>query len=140
MKNILNDKNKLSEFESVAKISNSYLKKAKITLDFTGYKSFFKKYFEVREDDIESIFELIKESLAWSNYLSEVRSLVNIFHLNIIVEKEYSHNKRIENEIKYIKLFLNHLEIQIRYCNLIHKEMIELYNKNIYKLTFRSSY
>lgn len=140
MKNILNDKNKLSEFESVAKISNSYLKKAKITLDFTGYKSFFKKYFEVREDDIESIFELIKESLAWSNYLSEVRSLVNIFHLNIIVEKEYSHNKRIENGIKYIKLFLNHLEIQIRYCNLIHKEMIELYNKNIYKLTFRSSY
>lgn len=140
MKNILNDKNKLSEFESVAKISNNYLKKAKITLDFTGYKSFFKKYFEVREDDIESIFELIKESLVWSNYLSEVRSLVNIFHLNRIVEKEYSHNKRIENEIKYIKLFLNHLEIQIRYCNLIHKEMIELYNKNIYKLTFRSSY
>lgn len=139
MKNILNDKNKLSEFESVAKISNNYLKKTKITLDFTGYKSFFKKYFEVREDDIESIFELIKESLAWSNYLSELNSLVNVCFFNKLIKQENSPNEKLEKEINIVKLFKKHLEIQVRYCNLIHSETLKLYKENMLKVAFRSS-
>lgn len=139
MKNILNDKNKLSEFESVAKISNNYLKKTKITLDFTGYKSFFKKYFEVREDDIESIFELIKESLAWSNYLSELNSLVNVCFFNKLIKQENSPNEKLEKEINIVKLFKKHLEIQVRYCNLIHSETLKLYKENMLKIAFRSS-
>lgn len=139
MKNILNDKNKLSEFESVAKISNNYLKKTKITLDFTGYKSFLKKYFEVREDDIESIFELIKESLAWSNYLSELNSLVNVCFFNKLIKQENSPNEKLEKEINIVKLFKKHLEIQVRYCNLIHSETLKLYKENMLKVAFRSS-
>lgn len=139
MNRILIDKDDLTTFEVAAKTSFPYLKRIGITLNFLGYNDFFKKYFNVEEEDIESIYELTKESIFWGNYLSEIKNLINAYFLNKIIEKENRNIKGIDNEIKAIRLFLRHLEIQIRYCNLIHSETLKLYKRNMFKIAFRSS-
>ncbi len=139
MSKVLIDKSELVKFETIAKISNFYLKKAGITLSFLGYKDFIKKYLTVKEDDIESIYELTKESITWGNYLSEVENLINAYFLNKIIERDNSSSREIEKEIKFIRLFQKHLEIQSRHCNSIHSEMIKLYKRNAFRVAFRSS-
>ena len=139
MNRILIDKDDLTTFEVAAKTSSPYLKRIGITLNFLGYNDFLKKYFNVEEEDIESIYELTKESIFWGNYLSEIKNLTNAYSLNKIIEKENRKIKGADNEIKAIRLFLRHLEIQIRYCNLIHSETLKLYRRNMFKIAFRSS-
>ena len=139
MSELMIDEKKLVEFESAAKIANFYLKKTGVALNFLGYKDFFEKYFDVKESDIESVYELTKESIMWSNYLSELNSLVNVCFFNKLIKQENSPNEKLEKEINIVKLFKKHLEIQVRYCNLIHSETLKLYKENMLKVAFRSS-
>lgn len=100
-----------------------------------GYTRFLEKYFTMKEGDIETIYELIKESIPWANYLSEIKNLLKVYCL----EKTPESNKTVEEEIKALKSFQKHLEIQSKYCNLIHKETMEFYKKSVYRMAFKSS-
>lgn len=134
------DEEKLEKFEDVAKLANYYLKKNGINLNFLGYKDFLKKYFSVSESDVESIHELIKESMMWSNYLSELNNLINVYYSNESINHENNLNKLLNKEIYIIKVFRKHLEIQSKCCNLIYNEIFNLYKDNMIKFAFQSSY
>lgn len=139
----LNEVNIL-KFRNIAKTVNLYTRKYGFELNFTGYESFLSSYNSATSNDLEVNYEIIKQSLLWSDYFIEVEKLINmqIDDKTIIYENllgtGLKHLQEVKRELFMLKLFKNHLKIQSKFCVNIYYRYLTLHKRSIDRLVYMS--
>jgi len=77
----------LTYFQFLALNVKDYLYEYGIILDFSGLQDTLKKYENMEEDNLEYIWELLKELNAWTDYFSSLANLVQKIYLDSETEK-----------------------------------------------------
>ena len=92
---------KKSYFEKLCEMSQKHLKE--VVLNFDGYEDTVQKYRELKEDDISMAWELTKELNAWSEYFSDISSIIQKKYLDAETDKiEVQSVKSIEHGEKSV--------------------------------------
>lgn len=142
-------------FYSVSKRINIYLKEDGLSLNYEGYTDTLNDYINVDTSDLLSIDTLIKELNLWSDYISEVQGIIELYMLkcenkslyleslldkrnpNSKIQKKYNDNLQ---KYKDYKLYVKMLKGQRKMFIKAYKHCIDLSNKACEQLLYRSNY
>lgn len=149
---IKNDTYTILSFQNVAKKVNSYLKEDNLSLTFEGYKETIKDYLSLQDTDIDTAYNLIVDCTLWSNYLSEVKSIIQVkmlqAQLNLDILKAQEEKKVEDEDLKEkikqanskcitFKLFYKQLKAQQKFLTKAYYHCMKVYYSSSSKLTYK---
>lgn len=129
----------MNQFKTLAESTMKIIRKEELILDFGGYVDFIEKYKDHHSYDTETINEIIKESIAWNDYFSELQNYINIliskYDLLLEITNVNSSSKKEKDDIKekiaMLKLFKKEITLQKKYCLNVYYKVIKEWEKGM---------
>ena len=142
----------VANFTDLAVQLNPLLASEGVELNFNGYVDTWQRYLRCNETLLDEMYELMKETLAWSEYFSEVQSWMEWRYLTEVNKEEYfgsyyhridvnhSQFKAVQQQYdeavqlrRLLKLFLSFLETQRKAFERAHFQLRDMYLTQIEK-------
>lgn len=136
----------MESFTELATYLNPLLAREGVELHFEGYIETWQAYLRCQETLLDEMFVLMKETLAWANYFSEVLAWMNWRYLTEenretyfkahyeqtpVTDREFKKIQQCYEESAWlkqkIKLFIKHLQTQMRAFYRAYHQLKEMY-------------
>lgn len=129
----------MNQFQILANITSKLFTKDELPLDFKGYNDFLEKFEYQSSFDAEGLSEIIKESILWNDYISEVINSCNILLFSLIADMEAMKANYISKDIQaktrekltMLKTFKREMYIQKQHCINIYYKTMKTYEKSM---------
>ena len=117
-------------------------------LNFTGYQETILAYQRVQDTEMDDLFALSKDFLAWHNYFNEILSLTNLWVYQKEMERDahkgripprrkkkeifaVNELKRLETELKLLKQFQGQVMVQNQFFINAHYVLRRMYREAV---------
>ena len=133
----------MNQFQILANVTSKLFTKEELPLDFRGYNDFIEKFEHQSSFDAEGLSEIIKESILWNDYISEVINSANILLFSLMADVEamkanYAPKEKLRvasEKLTMLKTFKREMYIQKQHCINIYYKTMKTYEKSMNAFT-----